>query len=118
MEQHSTTEDMKTMSQCFNKLVKDGYTEEFKVNDKGIYSEEKQKTYKPEKVHIVNFFRFEGASDPDDNEILYAIETDDGVKGTLTDAYGAYADARVSKFIHQVEDITKKPVNNSNPGDN
>lgn len=113
MEQISTTEDMKTMSQCLNKLFKDGYTVDFKVDDKGIFADEKSKTYKPEKVHIVNFFRFEGASDPSDNAIVYAIETDDGVKGTLTDSYGYQADARVSKFIQQVEDITKKPVHNT-----
>lgn len=108
MQQVSTTEDMKTLSECSNKLVKDGFTEDFTVNEKGLFSEKAQKAYKPEKVHIVNFFRFEGASDPDENAILYAIETDDGKKGILIDAYGAYADAKVSKFIQQVEDISKK----------
>lgn len=111
MQQISTTEDMKTLSECYNKLVKDGYTEDFKINEKGLYSDATKKTYKAEKVRIVNFFRFEGASDPDENSILYVIETDDGTKGTVTDAYGAYADQKVSKFIQSVEEISKKPVN-------
>jgi hypothetical protein len=59
-------------------------------------------------VHVVDFFRFEGESDPADNSILYAIETDDGKKGILSDAYGPYADINVTKFMKQVEDITKK----------
>jgi len=109
MQQNSSTEDMKTLSECSNKLVGDGYTENFKIDERGkLFSPTKKKTYPPEKVHIVNFFRFEGASDPDENSILYAITTDDGLKGTLTDAYGTYADPQVSKFIQQVEDITKK----------
>jgi hypothetical protein len=109
MQQNSTTEDMKTLSQCSNKLVTDGYSEFFKVDEKGkLYSPTKDKTYPPEKVHIVNFFRFEGASDPDENSILYAIETSDGLKGTISDAYGTYADPNVSKFIQKVEDISKK----------
>jgi hypothetical protein len=109
MEQNSKTEDMRTMSECVNKLARDGYTEGFSINEKGkMVSSSKNKTYTAEKVHIVNFFRFEGASDPDENAILYAIETDDGLKGTLTDAYGAYADPNVSKFIQSVEDISKK----------
>ena len=65
------------------------------------------KKYSPDKVEIVNFFRFEGASDPADNAILYAIKTKDGTKGTLTDAYGPYADPHISKFMKQVEDISK-----------
>lgn len=109
MQQNSQTDDMKTLSECVNKLVTDGYSEDFKVDEKGkLVSSSKNKSYTAEKVHIVNFFRFEGASDPDENAILYAIETDDGVKGTLTDAYGTYADPNVSKFIQKVEDMTKK----------
>jgi hypothetical protein len=109
MEQISKTEDMNTMSQCVNKLESDGYTEQFRVDEKGkLYAPSVDKSYKAEKVHILNFFRFEGASDPDENSILYAIQTDDGTKGMLTDAYGAYADPNVSKFIKQVEDIAKK----------
>ncbi|RYG45994.1 MAG: hypothetical protein EOO01_16880 [Chitinophagaceae bacterium] len=99
---------MKTLSSCMNKLISDGYTEHFKVGDDGLIAPDADKTYHPEEVHVVNFFRFEGASDPDDNSILYAIETDGGEKGTLTDAYGTYADPRVGKFMMEVEDITKK----------
>jgi len=112
MQQNSSTEDMKTLSECINKLVMNGYDENFKIDEKGkLFSPSKKKSYAPEKIHIVNFFRFEGASDPDENAILYAIETDDKVKGTLTDAYGTYADPKVSKFIQMVEDITKKNPN-------
>ena len=105
---NATSEDMRTLSSCVNKLVLDGYTESFKVTDEGLYAHEKDKHYAPAEVHINNFFRFEGASDPADNSILYAIETNDGTKGTLTDAYGPYGDAGVTKFIDQVENIVKK----------
>lgn len=108
MEQNSTTEDMKTLSECFNKLVQTGYEEDFNVNEKGLFSPTSGKTYSPEKVTVINFFRFEGASDPDENSILYAIETSDGIKGTLTDAYGTYADPKVGKFMQQVDSISKK----------
>jgi len=112
MQTNSQTNNMQTLSECINKLVVDGYEVDFKIDEKGkLYSPRKEKSYSPEKVHIRNFFRFEGASDPDENAILYAIETDNGEKGTLTDAYGMYADPKVSKFIQQVEDISKKNPN-------
>ena len=108
MKTNSSTEDMKTLATSVNKLVENGFRENFKVNEKGLYSEQRDSTYTPEEVHVKDFFRFEGASDPADNSILYAIETDDGIKGTLIDAYGSYADPMIGKFMKRVEDISKK----------
>jgi hypothetical protein len=99
---------MKTLMECINKMVKDGYTDNLKMTKQGLYSPQKDRTYTPEEVTIINFYRFEGQSDPADNAILYVIETTDGVKGTLVDAYGAYADEAISKFTKQVEEINKK----------
>ncbi len=102
------SEDMKTLGACLNKVVKDGYIENFKVTEKGLKSLETEKLYQPDQIHIVNFFRFEGASDPSDSAILYVIETNDGTKGSLTDAYGMYADPNIDKFIKEVEKYQKK----------
>jgi hypothetical protein len=41
--------------------------------------------------------------------ILYAIETSDGTKGTLVDAYGLYADEQTGSFMKEVE-IHKKVI--------
>ena len=101
-------EEMKTLASCLNKITKDGYLENFKVTENGLQSLETEKIYKPDQIHIVNFFRFEGASDPSDSAILYVIETNDGAKGSLTDAYGMYADPNIDKFIKEVENISKK----------
>ena len=110
MEKNSTTADMKTLSSCINKMVSDEYIEDFKISEGGLLALHTEKKYSPEEVHVKNFFRFEGASDPGDNSILYVIETNDGTKGTLTDAYGPYADKLVSKFMEEVSDIEKKTV--------
>jgi hypothetical protein len=59
-------------------------------------------------VKIVNFYRFEGVSDPGDMTVLYVIETNDGVKGTLADGYGPYASEDASKFITKVTEIQKQ----------
>lgn len=108
MIRNATTEDMKSLSLCLNKLLEEGFTENFKATDKGIQSIESTKVYKPAQIQVVNFYRFEGASDPADNSILYAIQTSDNVKGTLVDAYGMYADSRIDDFMKEVEDIYKK----------
>ncbi len=103
---------MKSLATCLSKMVAEGYTEDFQITEQGLESLHKHNRYKPENIQVVNFFRFEGQSDPDDNAILYVIETNDGTKGTLIDAYGVYNDPKVSKFMKDVESIKKKSVKN------
>jgi len=100
--------DLNTLVDCVNSLMLKGFTEDFKAREGGLQVLSSKKIYKPDQVKILNFYRFEGNSDPADNSILYALETDDGKKGTLVDAYGPYADSLVTKFMHEVEETNKK----------
>lgn len=85
------------------KLEQHGYTEQFKVQKDRLVSLTSGKKFKSADIKAANFYRFEGVSDPDDMSILYAIETCDGSKGTLTDAYGRYSDEDTGNFMKQVE---------------
>jgi hypothetical protein len=104
----SHADNMSTLSECVNTAVRAGYTDNMKMTKLGLYSCSRDKVYNPAQVEIISFYRFEGPSDPADNSIMFVIETDDGDKGTLIDAYGAYADEHVNKFIAEVEKINKK----------
>ena len=84
----------------------DGYSEDFIVRDNTLHTMNKESGYPPVDVKIIDVHRFEGTSDPGDNSIVYRIETCDGTKGTLSDAYGMYADENVSKFIQNVEALS------------
>ena len=100
--------EMKTMVSCCNMLNKLGFTIQFKALATGLKSLTTERVYKPEEVKVVNFYRFEGESNPADNAILYAIETCVGERGTLSDAYGPYADLNVTNFMAKVDLISKK----------
>lgn len=106
-DQFDSTEKMPTLSEKINLALKEGFTENFKITSRGLTDEIGQKFYPASEVHIPNFHRFEGYSDPQDNAILYWIETADGRKGIVVDAYGAYADMKIDKFIREVQDIHK-----------
>jgi len=105
---NDATPKMKTLSESVNEAIGKGYTENFKVVTKGLVGGDEQVIYAPLDIAISSFYRFEGYSDPQDNSILYLIKTNDGKKGTLIDAYGAQADARISIFVRKVEDIHKE----------
>ena len=98
---------MNDMEKCMSKLEAQGYTDHYKVEKGKLHDLSNDKKYKPKDVKAVNFYRFEGITDPEDTSILYAIETSDGRKGTLADAYGLYADEATSSFMQEVE-INKK----------
>jgi hypothetical protein len=106
-DQFDSTEKMPTLTEKINKALQQGYTENFKITARGLTDELGSKYYSASETHIPNFHRFEGYSDPQDNAILYWIETSDGRKGILIDAYGAYSDVKVNNFIREVEDIQK-----------
>ncbi|HEY6163039.1 MAG TPA: hypothetical protein VI112_17560 [Bacteroidia bacterium] len=100
-------EEMTTIVSCMNTLQSRGFTENFVAKENGLEAPSTKKIYSPAAVKIVNFYRFEGESDPADNSILYAIETNDGVKGLLIDSYGHTANPKISKFIADVQEMEK-----------
>ncbi len=100
-------QSMNTMTECSNKLYSQGFTENFKVRNKKLIALSDESSFEPDQIKITNFFRFEGHSDPSDNAILYVIETDDGKKGMLIDAYGADADVGIGEFVKLISTIDK-----------
>jgi hypothetical protein len=89
-----------TLSEALTDLKKKGYTENFNLKPYCIECRSLQLF--PEDFMIDSFYRFEGASNPDDNSIVYAISSNKGVKGTLVDAYGMYADSLNEDMIRKL----------------
>ncbi|SNR50087.1 MULTISPECIES: hypothetical protein [Hymenobacter] len=102
-------EEERSLVNVENKLSKDGFTADFRVTDGRLFpfGDDRSKGYAPEEVTIVDFYRFEGESNPDDMSILYALQTADGTKGTISSAYGTYGDSDALDFLKRVEDMGK-----------
>ena len=102
-------EELTSQVDVENMLNREGFTKDFRVTEdcRLCSMDDDKKTYAPAEVKIVNFYRFEGDTDPDDMSILYAIECADGTKGTISNSYGPTADADIDAFILQVQDLGK-----------
>jgi hypothetical protein len=95
-----------TLIETLQDLEEQGYTYDFNLTahslevhkDDGICL-----TLSPDDFDIVQVFRFEGMTNPSDTSILYAIESKDGLKGTLVSSYGVYADAMSSEMIRKLD---------------
>jgi len=92
-----------TLSEALEALKKKGFAESFIIDDHGMRGMENRSRIRPEHVTIVEYHRFEGASNPDDMSVVYAIETTDGRRGTLVDAYGTYATPEVDTFVKRAK---------------
>lgn len=81
-----------TLTEALDDLQKRGYTADFDLRPHCIECAAMQLELHPDDFEITEVHRFEGATNPDDSDVVYAIAGKDGLKGVLVDAYGAYAD--------------------------
>jgi hypothetical protein len=91
-----------TLASVMEEVGRRGFTAHFMAEDGVLRAAGSATRYAAGDVTISEYHRFEGVSDPDDMSILYAIQTRSGVRGTLVDAFGVYADPRVGDFIEDV----------------
>jgi len=84
--QNNTMPYVKSYYSCLNRLIGDGYDEDFQFSPTGIQSKKTKRVYGPGEFKVINLFRFEGSGNEADNVLLYMLETSDGLKGTLISA--------------------------------
>ena len=91
-----------SMLDAVNALRERGYTYDFDFENACLYCKLISEKFQSDDLKITEYYRFEGMSDPDDNTVVYAIESNRGHKGILIDAYGAYADEHKAAFIKDI----------------
>lgn len=81
-----------TLVDAVNDLQGRGYTNDFGLRSEYLECKNLQINIHPENFKVEEVYRFEGMSNTDDNSVVYAITSSDGLKGILVDAYGVYAE--------------------------
>ena len=98
-----------TLSQTVNALRLEGYTKDFNILRERIICHQTNTELSGDDFTIDKVYRFEGASNPDDQSILYAISSlKFDVKGLLVNGYGISADAATDAII---SGLKKHPEN-------
>lgn len=91
-----------SLTEAINDLRRRGYTEDFNLQPHCVQCKEKQLQWDPENFNVDEYYRFEGMSNTDDNSIVFAISSKDGVKGVLVDAYGVYSENLTEPMIRKL----------------
>jgi hypothetical protein len=80
-----------------------GYTLDFNISFDAIKCNEHNICLNPNEFEISEVYRFEGDTNPSDEDVVYAVESKDGkVKGTITSAFGMYADSISNEMIQKL----------------
>jgi len=90
------------MVEAIQDLKRRGFTANFEFLGQSFRDVDSGRTFKANELTIVEHYRFEGTSDPDDMSVVYAIEIDGGPKGIIADAFGLYANPDLGGFLEKV----------------
>lgn len=93
-----------TLVDAHQDLLEKGFEKNYKIINNQKMIDDDGNSYKPSQVKVVSFYRFEGASDPSDNSIIYAVKTKNGDKGTIVSSYGSDGSRKFSEFILSIKD--------------
>lgn len=97
--------EMPNLLTCLKDLETSGYHTQFQITNKGLLSRTSMRTFNSDEVKIVKCFRFKENGDPNDNAILFALETCNKERGTLVDGYGVSGNTELSNFMKKVESL-------------
>ena len=97
-----------TVTEAVKDLKVRGYTIDFNIAFDKLLCSENKICLQPDEFEITEVHRFEGNSNPDDEDVVYAVESKDKkIKGVITSAFGLYADAVSNKIIQK---LSMKPL--------
>jgi hypothetical protein len=93
-----------TLSQTINDLRKEGYIEDFNLQQNCLECRNGQFKIFAEEFKVDKYYRFEGDSNPSDSAILYAISSDKyKLKGVLVNAYGIYSEPVTDEMLQKLK---------------
>lgn len=93
-----------TLLDALNDFKKRGYTIDFNLAFDHIKCADTGMCLAPSLFEITEYYRFEGASDPEDLSVVYAIESKEGnMKGTLVSGYGIYSESLNEEMLQKLK---------------
>lgn len=96
-----------TVTDAVEQLRAAGYTADLYATDQGqLGCRRCGRTMNPTEVTVDDTIRFEGNTNPDDEDIVFALQCVDGCKGVYTAAYGPSTPPNDSTVLRQLARIT------------
>jgi len=96
-------ENYDTVVAAINGLKAKGYTKDLNIVFDKLSCPDGNIFLNPDEFEIMEMYRFEGETNPDDEDVVYAVQSKDGkTKGVITSAFGLYADSISAEMIKKL----------------
>ncbi|MEQ1703465.1 MAG: hypothetical protein ABMA25_25440 [Ilumatobacteraceae bacterium] len=103
---------LETVTDALTRLRAVGYTADFSATAQGdLACQGCNRTMHPTDVQVDHTIRFEGDTNPDDQDILFAIQCACGCKGTYSAAYGPATPPDDAAVLRQLAHAAHRPEN-------
>jgi hypothetical protein len=89
-----------TVSQAISGLKERGFSVDFNLEENCLVCN--QGKFDVKDFEIVEFYRFEGDSNPSDEAVIYGIESLNGMKGVLVSGYGISAEGMSAEMAKKL----------------
>ena len=98
-------DSMTTLSETITKLKKEGYTEDFNLEQHFLTGRSTAVQLAAAEFVVDSHYWFEGNSDPGDEAVVYAISSAKyHLKGTLVNGYGLSADGATDELVRALQE--------------
>ena len=92
-----------TVTEAISDLQQRGYNHNFNTRKDCLFCDEKDVNLKPADFEVDEVYRFEGNSDPGDENVVYAISSaNSDLRGILVMAFGTYAEEVSSELLQKL----------------
>jgi hypothetical protein len=89
-----------TVTDAVEQLQRQGYDVNFELGADGINCRACNQRHMPERLDVTHTFRFEGATNPSDEEIVLGVRCPDcGARGVIVSAYGPSAEPELFELL-------------------
>ena len=92
-----------TVTEALSDLKAKGYTTDFNIAFDKLICSKKETILAPSEFEIVEVHRFEGETNPSDEDVVYAVESKTGnIKGVFMSAFGTYSDSISDEMVKKL----------------
>jgi hypothetical protein len=84
--------NFKSLADALSDLRKRGYKTDFSVETFCLYCGDLDMRLNPEQFKVDEEYRFGGDAEHEEDTVLVAITSSNGIKGILVDSYGSYSE--------------------------
>ena len=92
-----------TVVAALNDLKQRGFTLDFNIAFDKLICRQNDACLNPSQFEITEVYRFEGDTNPGDEEVVYAVASKEGsLRGVIHSAYGTYADSISTEMLRKL----------------